>query len=227
MNFRLLIAGIGLTFIFSVSHSAKATTPIAAFQEQQTQTTQSAGNLSLTEDQKAKMKSIRESTRDQMRALRNDQSLTPEQRHEKARSVREATRQQVLGVLTPQQQELIKNRMGRRGKRFGDRGANRGLGRGFGRGQVQDGLGLSAEQRTQIKSIHQSTRSQVNAIRNDSTLSSEQKFEKVRSLRQNTRQQMLTILTPEQQQRIRERRRPEGGPRGFRRRGPLGPGQDL
>jgi Spy/CpxP family protein refolding chaperone len=212
MNYRLLMVGIALTLVLSVGHSTRATTLVAALQEPQTQTTQSPGKLGLTVDQKAKMKSIHEGTRDQMKALRADQSLTPEQRHEKARSIREATRRQVLGVLTPPQQELMKNRMERRGKGFGERGANRGLGhgmgRGFGRSRVQDALGLSTEQRAQLNSIHENTRNQVGAIRNDGTLSADQKAERIRSLRQSTRQQVSTILTPEQQQRIRKHRRP-------------------
>jgi Spy/CpxP family protein refolding chaperone len=229
MNCRLLIMGIALTLVLCAGQSAGATT-LAAFQEPQTQTPKPAGSVGLTDDQRAKMKSIHESTRDQMRALRNDQSLTPEQRHEKARSIREATRQQVLGVLTPQQQELVKNRMERRGElgeRQGNRGPGRGFEKGFGRGQGRDALGLSAEQRTQLNSIHENTRNQVSAIRNDTTLSAEQKVEKIRSLHQSTRQQVSTILTPEQQQRIREHRGPEGGRRGFRRGAPFGPRREL
>lgn len=228
MKFRLVLVGIALTLVPAAGRSVVATTLIAALQEPQTQSTQSPGDLGLTPDQKAKMKSIHEGIRDQMRALRNDQSLTLEQRHEKARSLREATRQQVLGVLTPQQQELMKNRVERRGKGFGERRGNRGFGHGFGRGQVQDALGLSADQRSQINSIHESTRSQANAIRNDSTLSTDQKAEKIRSLHHSTRQQVSTILTPEQQQRIREHRRSggKGGLRGPHRR-PLAPRPDM
>lgn len=220
MNYRMLIVGIALTLVLGAGLPAGAKTLIAAFQEPQSQATQSPGNLGLTADQKSKMKSIHESARDQMKALRTDQSLTPEQRHEKARSIRDAARRQVMSVLTPPQQDLMKNRMERRGKAFGRRGSNRGLGEGLGRDRVHEVLGLSAEQRSQITGIHETTRNQVSAIRNDSTLSNEQKIEKIRSLRQGTRQQVSTILTPEQQQKIREHRRRggEAGPRGLRRR---------
>ena len=63
------------------------------------------------------------------------------------------------------------------------------------------------------------TRSHV--IRNDSTLTQEQKAEKIRSIHQSTRQQVSGILTPEQREKMREHRthRGEGevGPRGGRR----------
>src|SRR6185312_402914 len=121
MNFKSLVIGILLTLVLGAGLPAAATTLIAAFQEPQTQGAQGPGDIGLTTDQKSKMKSIHESTRDQMRALKSDASLTPEQRHEKARSIREATRRQVMGVLTPPQQELMKNRMERRGKALGER----------------------------------------------------------------------------------------------------------
>ncbi|HXD31562.1 MAG TPA: hypothetical protein VN643_10620 [Pyrinomonadaceae bacterium] len=119
MNFKSLVIGILLTLVLGAGLPAAATTLIAAFQEPQTQGSQGPGNIGLTTDQKSKMKSIHESTRDQMRALRSDTSLTPEQRHEKARSIREATRQQVMSVLTPQQQQKLREhrRGGERGSR--------------------------------------------------------------------------------------------------------------
>ena len=65
--------------------------------------------INLTADQKAQLKSIHQSTREQLLALRNDQTLSPEQRQAKARSIKEGVHQQMRGILTPQQQEFVKN----------------------------------------------------------------------------------------------------------------------
>lgn len=172
----------------------------AATPAQQNESAQRPDRINLTAEQKAQFKTIHQSIREQLMALRNDQTLSPEQRQAKARSIREGAHQQILGILTPQQQELMKNN--RRERR------ERGFGREDGRGGAdRAALGLTADQKSQLKSIHQSTREQVNGIRNDSTLTSEQKAEKIRSLHQGVRQQVSGILTPEQREKMKEGRR--------------------
>jgi Spy/CpxP family protein refolding chaperone len=224
MKHKITLAVLAAVLIMSGSYAVSATT-IAAYpqtspvaQNPKGEGAQDRDAMKLTSDQKKQLQSIHQSTRDQLMALRNDQTLSLEQRQEKARTIREATRQQVQGILTPQQQEMVKNRR-QEGR---GRGAGRGLRRGFGPGnRGQEALNLTTDQRSQLKAIHQSTRDQVNAIRNDSTLTQEQKAEKVRSLHQSTRQQASGILTPEQQQKIKAERRGGrrgghgGGPRGF------------
>lgn len=217
MNFRIIGTGIALSLVLCAGQGIAATTTAATPQNPQGESAQRPDNLNLTEDQKAQLKAIRQRTREQMQTLRNDQTLAPEQRQAKARSIREATHQEARGVLTPQQQELARNnRMERHGRGL-DHG--RGFDRGPGRGPAGSAeLNLTADQRTQLKSIHENTRSQVGAIRNDSTLTPEQRQEKIRGLHQNTRQQLSTILTPEQQQKMKESRR--GGRHGGRHDGP-------
>lgn len=228
MNHRTTLAIIAAVFIFSGSQANSAYSQSSAVtQNPKVEGTQERDKLDLTADQRAQFKSIHESTREQLRALRNDQTLSPEQRQAKARSIKEAAHQQALGILTPQQQEIAKNN--RR------EGHGRGFGRGFGHGEGRgDGaraeLGLTNDQRSQLQSIHESTRNQVHTIRNDASLTPEQKAEKIRSLHQGTRQQVFGILTPEQREKMKEGHRGGhhdgpgrfGGP-GGRRGSPDGP----
>lgn len=216
MKHKTTLAVFAAVFIFSGSYAVNATTMAAYLQTSAVvQNPQRDGQdrdaLKLTADQKKQLQAIHQSTRDQLMALRNDQSLSPEQRREKARTIREGIQQQVQGVLTPEQQQMVKTRRleGR------ERAPGRGLRREFGPGnRDREALNLTTDQRSQLKAIHETTRDQVNAIRNDSTLTQEQKAEKLRSLHQSIRQQVSGILTPEQQQNIKEGRR--GGPRGGR-----------
>ena len=223
MKHKTIPAVIAAVFIFSGSYAVSATTVVAYPQtgsvarNPQREGAQDRGAMKLTADQKAQIQSIHKSTRDQLMALRNDQSLSPEQRREKARTIREGIRQQVQAVLTPEQREMVKNRLQERRERGAGGAPGRGLGRRFGPGnRGQEALNLTTDQRSQLKSIHETTRSQVNAIRNDSALTQEQKAEKLRSLHQSIRQQVSGILTPEQQQKIK------AGRRGGRRGGPHG-----
>ncbi|MDQ2856908.1 MAG: hypothetical protein M3R68_11305 [Acidobacteriota bacterium] len=209
----LTVLAVVLIFTGSRAKSAYSQTS-AATPNTQGEGAQRTDKPNPTAEQRAQFKSIHQSTREQLQALRNDQTLSPEQREAKARSIRESAHQQILGILTPQQQELMKNN--RRERR------ERGMGRGFGRGERRgdgdrDALGLTAEQKSQLMSIHESTRGQVNSIRNDSTLTQEQKEEKIRSLHQGVRQQVSGILTPEQREKMKEehRGRHRGGPGRF------------
>lgn len=163
-------------------------------------------NLNLTADQKAKLKALHESERQQIDAVRNDAALSPEEKKAKIRSISQAARPQFQALLTPEQQQLLKS--GHDGRGFGGPGP---------RGGPLTDLGLTTDQRSQIDAIHKGTREQVNAIRSDTTLSSEQKEAKLKTLLQNSQQQVSGILTPEQQQKLREEH--QRGPGRFGRGG--------
>ena len=65
-------------------------------------------------------------------------------------------------------------------------------------------LNLTPDQRTQMKSIRQDRWKQVEAVKNDSSTNDEQKYEKLREIRQASRKQMRALLTPEQRATWRE-----------------------
>lgn len=60
-------------------------------------------------------------------------------------------------------------------------------------------LNLSADQKAQIKSLHEQNKQQRDAIKNDTSLTTDQKKEKMKELRQSESDKMNSILTPEQQ----------------------------
>ncbi len=161
-------------------------------------------NLNLTDDQKAKLKAAHDSERQQIQAIRNDNSLSVADKMAKIRSIRENSRQQFLSVLTTDQQQQLHN-LGKERRGF----------RGF-RDAPFAGLNLTDAQKNQLKTMQANTRTQIEAIRNDASLSTDQKQAKIRSLMQSNHQQLFTIFTPEQQQQLQNRRG------GFGRRGPFG-----
>jgi protein CpxP len=65
--------------------------------------------LHLTDEQKEKLKPILQDEAKQMRAIHEDGSLTPDQKRDKAKQIREKFRPQIQAVLTPEQQEKLKN----------------------------------------------------------------------------------------------------------------------
>lgn len=61
--------------------------------------------LNLTDEQKAKVKPILEAQGKQMHAIRDDSSLSQDQKHEKMMQLHETTHSQINGILTPDQQK--------------------------------------------------------------------------------------------------------------------------
>jgi Spy/CpxP family protein refolding chaperone len=64
-----------------------------------------AEKLNLSQDQQDKLKPIFEKQRDQAQAIKNDNSLSQDQKKEKFQSLRQDTMAQVNGILTPEQQQ--------------------------------------------------------------------------------------------------------------------------
>ena len=80
------------------------------------------------------------------------------------------------------------------------------------RGQrFAEALNLTPEQQTDLKSIRDNERQQAQAIKNDSSLTPDQKKAKFKELRKSSHEQMMAKLTPEQQQKFKEMRKEHRG----------------
>ncbi len=75
-------------------------------------------NLKLTDDQKAKIKPILEDQQKQMTALREDSSLSREEKHAKFRQIHTATFDQIRPILTEEQQAKLKQMEAQREQRM-------------------------------------------------------------------------------------------------------------
>lgn len=64
--------------------------------------------LNLTDDQKAQMKKIHESKKQQLDAVNKDESLTADQKTAKIHQVRRDARVQMVKLLTPEQRQQMK-----------------------------------------------------------------------------------------------------------------------
>lgn len=67
-------------------------------------------------------------------------------------------------------------------------------------------LNLTPDQQTKIKPIFQQAHAQAKTIRQDTTLSQDQKRAKMKELHENTMAQLNGILTPEQQTQLKQLR---------------------
>jgi Spy/CpxP family protein refolding chaperone len=92
------------------------------------------------------------------------------------------------------------------------------------RGQrFAEALNLTPQQQSDLKSIRDNQRQQAQAIKNDSSLTPDQKKAKFKELRKSSHEQMMAKLTPEQQQKFKEMRKEHRG----HRHGRKGEGSDT
>lgn len=75
-------------------------------------------------------------------------------------------------------------------------------------------LNLTDDQRTRLKAIMTESRQQSKAVRNDKALTETQKKEKMRTIRQNSREKMNAVLTDTQRKEFDKMRRENRGQKG-------------
>ena len=157
--------------------------------------------LGLTDAQKAQIAPIVEGAKPQLKAIR-------EEAQAKRKAVIDATSAQITPLLTPDQQtkftqlvQQFENHAGPGGpggfKHHGGFGA---AGPGNLLEHMTAKLGLSTDQQNQIKPILDAAHAQVVAVHQDTTLTKEQKFAKVKETMEAAHSQINGILTPAQQQ---------------------------
>lgn len=107
-----------------------------------------------------------------------------------------------------------------------------GRGRGGGMAAMTAGLNLTPAQQKQVQALEAESRTQMQALRADTSMTREQRFARMRQLRNQQVQKLMQTLTPEQREEVGKRRNGEGwrtegrGRRGRPggSRGPGGPG---
>ena len=144
-------------------------------------------DLNLTDQQKTQLKSLRETQRQQIEQVKQNSSLSEEQKREQIAQIRKQGKDQFTALLTPEQQAKLKTMREGREERGGSAKLN-----------------LTDQQKSQIKPILEQSREQMKAVRQDTSLTSEQKKEKAKQIREQTRAQILPLLTPEQQQQLQQ-----------------------
>ena len=168
-------------------------------------------DLNLSADQKARLQSIREDFKKQSEALKNNTSLSAEEKKARRKTMHEQFKTQMESVLTPAQKEQLqkkkaewkeKNKGAK--KEWKKEGKNdNARGKGFDRGRdFQKELGLTDEQKQKMEQLRNDFRNRFSSLRSDNALTQEQKKAKMQELMKQQREQMKSILTPEQIQKM-------------------------
>jgi Spy/CpxP family protein refolding chaperone len=152
-----------------------------------------------------------------MKALRDDQSLSKEDRMAKMRALRQAEKTQMDAILTPEQQQKMKamreNHKGGPGMGMGREGGMGGMNPAE---HLAKALNLTTDQQTKVKAIFQQNEQQMRAIHDDQSLSPEDRRAKMEQLHESIKSQVNGVLTPEQQQKFAQLHKDHGPGHGGR-----------
>jgi protein CpxP len=166
----------------------------------------SMANLNLTEDQKAQFKTLNMEHRKQMEELKKQDNITVKESRERIEKLRKEHKEKFQSILTTTQKEQMqKNREEQKASR--EKMARKGGDR------MKAELGLTDEQSAQLQKQRKETGEQMKAIRENSSLSDEQKKEQMKALHKKQQDAMKSVLTEEQIKKLKERKGKREGDR--------------
>lgn len=181
--------------------------------------------LNLTADQKVKMQALKEEHKKEAQALKaQENTLTVAQMKEQRKALHEKHKTQMQALLTKEQKEQIAqmkaehkaSAQARKGGKARFDSTARGPRDGF-RGQKGSGmqrgadfaqeLNLTAEQKAKMQQIRTDFRSKMEAVRNDNSLTQEQRRTRFQELTRAQQEQIKSILTKEQIEKMQSLRK--------------------
>jgi Spy/CpxP family protein refolding chaperone len=155
-------------------------------------------DLNLSEAQKTQLKESRESAKQQMEAIKNDASLSQDQKKEKMQELRKNQQEKMSSILTPDQKAKMQTeRRDWKGKANAQKDQHK----------MKTDLNLSDAQKEQMKANHEAIKQQREAIKNDANLNDAQKKEKMQELYKAQKEKMNSILTTEQKAKLKADRK--------------------
>jgi Spy/CpxP family protein refolding chaperone len=164
--------------------------------------------LQLTPDQQSKMKDILSDEWTKQQAIRSNTSLSQQDARTQMQELRKSEHDKMQSVLTPEQLEKAKQLR----KEHGGKGGRGMAGKRM--GFMARELNLTDAQKAQLKPMFQQQREQMQALKADTSLTQDQKREKAQQIRAEGRKQFLSVLTPEQQQKLKDMRARRGERKG-------------
>lgn len=148
--------------------------------------------LNLTEDQKDKMKKINDDFRNKTADLKKQEAtITVKDYKAQMRALGKQRHEQVENVFTREQKDQLAKMKVERQKKFDQASKER-------MEKMKAKLGLSEDQSAKLKQVREDAKEKMKSIRANQSLSPEEKKEQVITVFKKQRDDMKSILTPEQ-----------------------------
>jgi len=184
--------------------------------------------LNLTDEQKPKIEEIFTKAKDELQKMQPElQDLPMQERGQKVRDFTQKLNSDIKAVLTEEQKPEFDKKLAE--MRAAAQGGGQGQGQGGGGGQggqlrrlreAVESVGLTDEQKPKVDTILKDMEDKVQQARQESQGDQDAMREKGRAIATDTMAQLEQVLTPDQQQKLRETmRQNRGGGQGGRQRG--------
>lgn len=156
--------------------------------------------LNLSSEQQDKISTVNKDFKVKIDAVKENSSLTGDVKRDRINELSKQKKEQILSVLTPEQQtkwkesrEKRKDNSKTKSGRFDRKDNNR----------MKD-LNLTEDQKTKMQALKKDFRSKMQVLRDDNSQSKEDKAKKRKELADAHKSQIESILTPEQQAKLKE-----------------------
>ena len=155
--------------------------------------------LKLSDAQKQQVKDINTDYRNQLRDLEKNDNITLKDYRAKKASLEQERKEKFQGILTSEQKNTIAQAKKERGEKMKMMAQKR-------LEKMKTNLNLTDAQVAKIQELHNSSMEQAKAIRENTSLTQEQKKEQFMSLMKSRKESMNNILTAEQLKKKEEMR---------------------
>ncbi|CAN5122723.1 hypothetical protein BH09BAC2_BH09BAC2_18400 [soil metagenome] len=147
--------------------------------------------LSLTEAQQSQLKTIHDDFKTRMQSLKSNQNITVAQLNSQKASLQQEKKAKVLALLTPEQKTKLEQLKEERKQQMQVMQTKRIE-------RMKTELNLSAQQLSAIQSKNENFKVQIKAIRENTSLSQEQKMDQMKVIKEQRTAYIKTVLTAEQ-----------------------------
>lgn len=152
--------------------------------------------LNLNDDQKKQVKELNESYHKQFADLKKNTSMSVGDFRTKSAALRKEQHEKMQSILTPEQ----KNQLAAQRKVMAGR-MKEGQAKRFDKMKTQ--LGLTDEQSRKLKESQEGVQTKIKSIREDKSLTDDQKKEQVKAVFKQQKEQFKSVLTPEQLEKMK------------------------
>jgi Spy/CpxP family protein refolding chaperone len=162
-----------------------------------------AKQLNFSEAQKTQAKAIQEDSRKKMQELNRNESITVKEQRDRKAAILKERKTKMDGLLTAEQKTKMTQLKA-------EHKAKKEAGYAKRMDKMKTNLNLTDEQVTKLKAQQAANRSKAEQIKNNQSLSREQKKEQMMALKTHAKEQHNKILTPEQLKKKEEMKKNHG-----------------